>query len=76
MAQKSKFKDPGLILTVVVFIYSVFVWAWWPTDIHIAGVSLVAWLMFIGIFIWFALAVIYVVWVEKIEGKQKNETRG
>lgn len=72
MAQRSKFKDPGLIMTVVIIIYSTFVWAWWPTDIHIAGISLVAWLMLFGLFIWFALALIYVVWIERIEKNQSN----
>lgn len=67
MAQRSKFKDPGLIATVVIIIYSTFVFAWWPTDIYLAGISLVAWLMFLGLFIWFLLTVAYVYWIERIE---------
>ena len=72
MAQRSKFKDPGLIMTVVIIIYSTFVWAWWPTDIYIAGISLVAWLMVFRQFIWFALTLIYVVWIERIERDQSH----
>ncbi|QKY68830.1 hypothetical protein [Lentibacillus sp. CBA3610] len=68
MASRSKFKDPGFILTVVLVIYAGFVFIWWPTDIYMLGISLVAWLMFIGLFFWFLLAVIYAVWIEKLEG--------
>ncbi|SES64246.1 hypothetical protein SAMN05216389_101213 [Oceanobacillus limi] len=67
MASRSKFKDPGLILTVVLVLYAIFVFAWWPTDIYLAGISLVGWLMFIGLFFWFLLAIIYCLWIEKIE---------
>lgn len=67
MAGRSKFKDPGLIIVVFLIIYSALVFVWWPTDIYVAGISLVAWLMFFGLFLWFALTVIYTLWIEKIE---------
>lgn len=67
MAQRSKFKDPGLFATLIIIIYSAFVFVWWPMDIYVAGISLVAWLMFFGLFIWFILTVAYVVWIERIE---------
>lgn len=67
MAKRSKLKDPGLLMVAILVIYSAFVWAWWPTDIYIAEISLVAWLMLFGLAIWFSLTVIYTLWVEKIE---------
>jgi len=67
MAQRSKFKDPGLFAILIIIIYSAFVFGWWPVDIYVAGISLVAWLMFFGLFIWFILTVAYVVWIERIE---------
>lgn len=69
MASRSKFKDPGLILTIVLVLYASFVFIWWPTDIYVAGISLVGWLMFIGLFFWFLLAIIYCLWIEKLEKK-------
>ncbi len=67
MASRSKFKDPGLILMIFLVLYAVLVFAWWPTDIYVFGISLVGWLMFAGLFYWFLLAIVYVVWIEKIE---------
>lgn len=67
MAERSKFKDPGLIVVVILIVYSTIVFAWWPTDIYVGGVSLIALLMFAGLFIWFTLTVIYTLWIEKIE---------
>lgn len=72
MAGKSKLKDPGLLMVLILAIYSTFVFAWWPAEIYLAGISLIAWLMFCGLFIWFSLTVIYTVWIERIE---KNESR-
>ncbi|MBC5638312.1 MULTISPECIES: hypothetical protein [Ornithinibacillus] len=71
MASNSKFKDPGFILTIVLVLYAGFVFIWWPTDIYVAGISLVGWLMFIGLFFWFLLAIIYCLWIEKRE-REKN----
>ncbi|MFA1818788.1 hypothetical protein ACDX78_01075 [Virgibacillus oceani] len=71
MASRSKFKDPGLILTVLLVAYALLVFVWWPTDIYVAGISLVAWLMFIGLFYWYLLGVIYTVWIERIEKDNK-----
>ena len=67
MARRSKFKDPGLFMTLIIIIYSTVVFAWWPTDIYMAGISLVAWLMFFGLFVWFTITAAYVIWIEKIE---------
>jgi len=72
MEKWSKLKDPGIFLTVLLALYSVFVFAWWPTDIYWAGVSLVGWLMFIGLFFWLLLGIIYVVWIERIDEEQKQ----
>lgn len=65
MGQKSKLRNPGIFLTIVLVLYSVFVFAWWPKDIYWLGVTLVGWLMFLGLFLWFLLGVIYVIWIEK-----------
>lgn len=67
MTNRSKFKDPGLLMVAFLILYAALVWIWWPTDIYMAGISLVAWLMFFGLFIWFGLTVIYTLWIEKIE---------
>lgn len=67
MTNRSKFKDPGLLMVAVLILYAALVWIWWPADIYMAGISLVAWLMFFGLFIWFGLTVIYTLWIEKIE---------
>lgn len=71
MEKRSKLKDPGIFLTGILVLYSVFVFAWWPKNIYWLGVSLVAWLMFFGLFLWFFLGVIYVVRIEQIEREQK-----
>ncbi|GEL78175.1 hypothetical protein [Tenuibacillus multivorans] len=67
MATRSKLKDPGLMLTVVMVMYAALVFVWWPVDTYFKGISLVGWLMFIGLFIWLLLGVIYVLWIEKLE---------
>ncbi|ALX47269.1 hypothetical protein AOX59_00835 [Lentibacillus amyloliquefaciens] len=67
MASRSKFKDPGFILMIVMIAYAAFVFIWWPTDIYMLDISLVAWLMFFGLFFWFLLAIIYSLWIETIE---------
>lgn len=67
MSNRSKFKDPGLIIVVFLVIYSTIVFAWWPADIYVRDVSLVNWLMLAGLFIWFGLTIIYTIWVERIE---------
>lgn len=54
-------------MTLIIIIYATLVFAWWPTDIFLAGISLVAWLMFFGLFLWFLITVVYVVWIERIE---------
>ncbi|WP_010530307.1 hypothetical protein [Lentibacillus jeotgali] len=70
MTSRSKFRDPGFILTIVLIVYAAIVFIWWPTDIYMLEISLVAWLMFAGLFFWFLLAIIYSVWIEKIESRR------
>ena len=72
MARRSKLKDPGLLMVLILAVYSTFVFAWWPMEIYLAGISLVAWLMLFGLFIWFTLTVIYTVWIERIEKNESN----
>ena len=74
MTQRSKFKDPGFILAIVVLLYSAVVWIWWPHETYVAGVALTAWLMLVGIILWFTLAVVYVFWIEHVEKSVKEET--
>lgn len=70
MNRQSRWKDPGIILTIALSLYSAFVFIWWPAQIYVAGISLVGWLMFVGLFFWFLLGVIYVVWIEQREKKK------
>lgn len=71
MSNKPKWKDPGIVLTIIMSLYAKVVFFWWPTDIYWLGVSLIGWLMFFGLFIWMVLGFIYVFWVEKLD-KQKS----
>lgn len=63
-------REPGLILTTVMIVYAALVFAWWPTGTMISGISLVAWLMLIGIVLWVALGFIYCFWVERLEREE------
>ncbi|MFC3419545.1 hypothetical protein ACFOLA_08670 [Salinicoccus hispanicus] len=74
MTKRSKFKDPGFILAIVVLVYSAFVWIWWPHEMYVAGVALTAWLMLAGIILWFGLAIVYVLWIERVEKSVKKQT--
>jgi hypothetical protein len=69
---KSKWKDPGIIMTMILVVTSAIVWIWWPTDTYWLGISLVGWLMFICFFIWLLLTIIHVIWMEKIEKDKEN----
>jgi len=69
----SKLKDPGIYLTVVLIAYTALVFVWWPTDIYFLGFTLVLWLMFIGLFVWFALCIVYVNLIKKQEEKRVAE---
>ncbi|RNF39081.1 hypothetical protein [Planococcus salinus] len=64
---KSKLKDPGIILVSVLLLVAAIVLIWWPTDSYWLGISMAGWAMFFTYFIWFALAVIYVIWIERLE---------
>ena len=37
--------DPGMTLLAVLLVMCAVIFIWWPTDIYLADVSLVAWLM-------------------------------
>ncbi|GAB3793283.1 hypothetical protein [Virgibacillus kimchii] len=67
-----KLKDPGIILLGVLIIVSAIVLIWWPTDVYLMGISLAGWLMFSTYAIWFALAVVYVLWIEKKESEKES----
>lgn len=60
-------REPGLVMFAVVVLYSALVWAWWPADRMVGGVSMVVLLMAIGSALWIALTVVFVVWVERLE---------
>ncbi|TCT18251.1 hypothetical protein EDD68_12214 [Melghiribacillus thermohalophilus] len=68
--KRSKVKDPGIILTIVLAVYAALVFIWWPADVYLGGISLVGWLMFIGLFFWVLIGVIYVIWIEKLDQQQ------
>lgn len=63
-------REPGLVLTTAMIAYAALVFAWWPTDTMIIGISLVAWLMLIGIVLWVALGFTYCFWVERLEREE------
>lgn len=62
--------EPGLISFVVVILYSVVVWTWWPADVFIGRISLVIPLMALGVALWVALSFVFVFWVERLESKE------
>ncbi|MEC5424793.1 hypothetical protein QGM71_15005 [Virgibacillus sp. C22-A2] len=70
MKSKSKLSDPGIILLGVFLFFAGIVLIWWPTDVYLMGISLAGWLMFFSYVVWFALAVVYVYWIEKLEKKE------
>lgn len=43
-----------------------------PAEVYVYGISLVGWLMFAGLFFWFLLAIVYVIWIEKIEDRNDS----
>lgn len=61
--------EPGLISFVVVILYSLFVWTWWPADVFIGRISLVIPLMALGVVLWVALSFVFVFWVERLESQ-------
>lgn len=69
-----KWKDPGIISVGILVLVAGTVLIWWPTDTYVMGISLAGWLMFFSYFAWFAIAVVYVLWIEHLEAKQKEET--
>ena len=71
--RRTLIREPGLILTTAMIAYAALVFAWWPANTTIGGISLVAWLMLIGIVLWVAMGFIYCFWVERLE--REEETR-
>lgn len=69
----SKWKDPGIILVGVLILVAATVLIWWPTDTYVLGISLAGWLMFLSYFVWFGLAVAYVLWIEHLEKEHETE---
>ncbi|WP_347861145.1 hypothetical protein U0355_10660 [Salimicrobium sp. PL1-032A] len=67
---KQKWKDPGIVMVVLLSLISLVVWIWWPADVFIGGLSLAGWLMFFCFFIWLILTITYVIWMERIEKKR------
>lgn len=63
-------REPGLILAAVLVAYAAVVFVWWPSDTMISGLSLVAWLMIVGLVLWVALGFIYCFWVERLERQE------
>lgn len=74
MQKKSKWTDPGIIMTGVLILITAFVLVWWPKDIYVKGISLAGWLMFFSYFAWFAISVIYVMWIERIDRREKEQS--
>lgn len=60
-------REPGVVLTVVLLAYSTLVFAWWPTETMIGGVSLVTWLMLVGVFGWVVIGFVYCWWTERLD---------
>ncbi len=75
MQAKSRWLDPGIILVAILLCCVAVVLIWWPTDTYFMGISLAGWLMFLSYIMWFILAVIYVVWIEKKERKENDDER-
>lgn len=65
-------REPGLVAFVVVILYSVFVWTWWPVDVFVGRISLVVPLMALGVALWVALSFVFVFWVERLETQESG----
>jgi len=74
MHKKSKWTDPGIIMTGVLILIAAFILIWWPKDLYISGISVAGWLMFFSYFAWFAISLIYVLWIEKIDKREKEQS--
>lgn len=55
---------------LIVVLYSTFVWAWWPQDTLVGGISLVIPLMALGVALWVVLSFVFVSWVERLERQE------
>ncbi|WP_022924501.1 hypothetical protein [Serinicoccus marinus] len=60
-------REPGLVMFALVVLYSALVWAWWPAERLVGGVSMVVVLMAVGGVLWVVLTVVFVRWVERLE---------
>lgn len=72
LTPKRIIKDPGIILMIVLLALSAIVFIWWPTEIYVGNISLVAWLMMVAVPIWILLTGIYVIWMEKRERDRQD----
>lgn len=63
-------REPGLIMTGIMLAYAALVFAWWPADIMVNGLSLVAWLMIVGMVLWVVLGFVYSFWMERLERQE------
>lgn len=59
--------DPGIILLSVLLLMCTVIFAWWPTDIYFAEVSLLAWMMLATLPVSIFLTGYYVLWMERRE---------
>ncbi len=71
MQEKSSvLKSPGIIMTIIMILEAILLFAWWPTSIGAFGIAKVGWLMIFMYFVWAAQCFIYIYWIEKREGKE------
>ncbi|WP_138418641.1 hypothetical protein [Aquibacillus sediminis] len=68
--KKNIMKNPGIIMTVILIAYAIFLFAWFPTSPGWLGIPLFNWLMIIGFFIWTTQSIIFVFWAEKVEDEE------
>lgn len=67
LTRRAILTDPGMVLLAVLLLMSAVIFIWWPTEIYVAEVSLVAWIMFATMPISIALTGYYVLWMERRE---------
>lgn len=74
LTPKRIMKDPGIILLIVLLAICAVVFIWWPTDIYVGGISMVAWLMMVAVPIWIVLTGIYVIWMERRDRDYRDDS--
>lgn len=68
--RRALIREPGLILTTAMIAYAALVFAWWPANTTVGGISLIVWLMLFGTVLWVAMGFIYCFWVERLEREE------